>query len=116
MLSPESHSSTALKMSLSATEKDEEETQKDDRSQCAADNSGCPSSISIGIDTILAIIGGATTGGINSIAGRLAGRVALLAEWVSRIEGMRDLAGTGSFVVRTGQILLGETIYTLAVW
>jgi hypothetical protein len=111
MLSPESHSSTALKMSLYATEKGEEETQKDDRSQRATDNSSCPSSITIGTGTILANISGAANSGSNSIAGRLAGRLALLAEWVSRIEGMRDLAGAGgNNVITTGHKYLGDTI------
>jgi hypothetical protein len=107
---PESRSSTALKIAFSATVKDEEETEKDDRSQRATDNSSCPSSIGLN-GNILAIIGSATTSGTNSIAGRFAGRLALSAGWVSRIEGMRDLAGTGSNdVITTGQKLLGETI------
>ena len=67
-------------MSFPVTVKNEEETEKDDRSHSAADNSCCPSPI------VLAI-----------------GSIDLLAEWVSRIEGMRacDLAGTGSTVVTT---------------
>ena len=75
-------------------EKDEEETEEeDDCSQRTTDNRSRPSSIvlAIGIDTVPVIIGATTINGISSNAGG----VAPLAEWVSRIEGMRDLAGTG---------------------
>ena len=85
-------------MPFSITEKDEEETEKDEPSHRATDNSSCPSSIilTIRIDSVLAIIGVATTSGDNSNARRLAARLALLAEWVSRIEGMRNIKLTGS--------------------
>jgi len=64
-------------MSLSVTVKDEEETEKDDRSHRAADNTRCPSSIvlAIGIVTII----GAT---ITSRSSSNAGRIALWAECV----------------------------------
>jgi len=103
MVSPESRSVTGLKVSFSATENDEEETEKHDRSHGASDNTSCPPSIvlTIGIGTA---IGAATTSGSNSRAGRLA----LLGKRVSRIEGMRDLAGTGSNdVISTGCKCLG---------
>jgi len=72
----------ALKISFSATEKEEEETEKHHRSHGATDNTSCPSSIvlTIGIGNV---IGAATTSGSNSRAGRLAGRLALLAKRVS---------------------------------
>ena len=81
-------------MSFSVTVEDEEETEKDDCSHRGADNSCCPSfiALAIGIGTIGTNFGAATTTGSD----RSAGRIALLVEWVSRIEGMRacDLAGT----------------------
>ena len=75
-------------MSFSVTVKDEEETEKDDRSHRAADNTRCPSSIIlvIGIVTIpsnISNIGATTTSGRSSNAGRIAGRIALLVECVS---------------------------------
>jgi len=92
--------------------KDEEETEKDEPSHRATDNSGCPSSIVLTIG-----ISATTTSGSNSNAGRLAGRLALLAEWVSRIEGMRDIKMTGrSDVGTTSRKPIGGTILTLAVW
>ena len=82
-------------MSFSVTVEDEEETEKDDRSHRGADNSCCPSfiALAIGIGTIGTNIGATTT---TTGSNRCAGRIALLVEWVSRIEGMRacDLAGT----------------------
>ena len=111
MFSPESRSST-----FSATEKDEEETEKDDRSHRATDNRSRPSSIilAIGVDTVPDIIGDATTSG----GSRNAGRFALLAEWVSRIEGMCDLLTvTGKTnLTTTGIKRIREAIQTLAVW
>ena len=90
--SPESYSSMVLRMSFSVTVKDEEETEKDDRSHRGADNSCCPSSIvlAIGIGTVLTNIGATTTTTTTTGGNRSAGRIALLVEWVSRIEGMRD--------------------------
>ena len=89
-------------ISFSVKVEDEEETEKDDRSQSAADNSRCLSSIIlaiVGIGTILNGIGATTTSRRSSSAGR----IVLLAEWVPRIEGMcaYDLAGTGGRVVTT---------------
>ena len=107
--------SAILTMSPSVTVKNEEETEKDDRAHRAADNSCCPSSIvlAIGIDAILTSIGVTTTG-----RSRIVGRVALLVEWVSRIEGMRacDLTRTRSIVAITRcREPLGGGILTLAV-
>ena len=78
----------ASPMSFSVTVKDEEETEKDDCSHGAADNTRRPSSIvvAIGIVTIrsyISNIGATTTGGSSSNAGRIDGRIALLAECVS---------------------------------
>ena len=95
---------------FSATEKDEEETkEEDDCSQRTTDNRSRPSSVvlAIGIDTVPAIIGATTTIGSSSNAAR----VALLAEWVSRIEGMCDLAGTGrNDPITSGPKRIRETI------
>ncbi len=97
-------------MSFSVTVKDEEETEKDDRSHRASDNSRCPSSIvlAVTIPSNIGNIGATTTSGSSSNAGR----IAPLAEWVPRIEGMRacDLAGTGSRVVTTCYEPLGVAI------
>jgi len=83
--------------------KDEEETEKDDPPHRATDNGSRPSSIVLTIG-IIAITDADTSGGTNSSAGRLA----LLAEWVSRIEGMRDLARTDiSNAITTCHKLLG---------
>ena len=88
--SPESCSSMVLMMSFSVTVKDEEETEKDDRSHRGADNSCCPPSIALAIriGTVLTNIGTTTTTTTGS--NRCAGRIAFLVEWVSRIEGMCD--------------------------
>ena len=117
MFSPESRSST-----FSATEKDEEEAKKDDRSHRATDNRSRPSSIvlEISIDTVPDIIGDATTSGggaITSGGNRNAGRFALLAIWVSRIEGMCDLLTvTGkNNLTTTGHKRIREAIHTLTV-
>ena len=71
-------------MSFSVTVKDEEETEKDDCSHGAADNTSCPFSIvlAVGIVTILSNIGNiraATTSRRSSNAGR----IALLVQCVS---------------------------------
>jgi len=112
MASPEPRSSTALKMSCFVTEKEknEEETEKHDPPHRTTDNSSCPSSIVLTIG-----IGAVATSGSNNNAGRLVDRLAdrlvLLAEWVSRIEGMRDWAGTGSNgVSKTSEIQVGVAI------
>ena len=98
-------------MSLSVKVKDEEETEKDDRSQSAADNSRCLSSIIlaiVGIGTVLSNIGATSASGSSSSTGRIVPS----AEWVPRIEGMRayDLARTGGRVVTTCCEPLGGAI------